>query len=118
MQDKKILVVDDSALMRKVLRDIFEEGGFTNVSEAANGQEALEICESNCPDIMFLDIVMPEISGIDVLKKVGDKVKTVVVSSVGQQSVIEEAKKCGALDFIVKPFEKDHVLDRAKKFLK
>lgn len=118
MFEKKILVVDDSALMRKVLRDILEAEGFSNISEAANGQEALDMCKKEKPELMFLDIIMPEVSGMDVLRELGGAVPAVVVSAVGQHAVIDEAKKLGALDFIVKPFDKNRVLDRAKKLLK
>lgn len=118
MFEKKILVVDDSALMRKVLRDILEAEGFSNILEAANGQEALEVCAREKPELMFLDIIMPEVSGMDVLRELGGAVPTIVVSAVGQHAVIDEAKKLGALDFIVKPFDKNRVVDRAKKLLK
>jgi two-component system chemotaxis response regulator CheY len=118
MFEKKILIVDDSALMRKVLRDILEAEGYTNVSEAANGQEALDLCAKEKPELMFLDIIMPEVSGMDVLRELHGGVPTIVVSAVGQHAVIDEAKKLGALDFIVKPFDKDRVLDRARKLLK
>lgn len=118
MFEKKLLIVDDSALMRKVLRDILEAEGYSNIFEAANGQEALDICKKEKPELMFLDIIMPEVSGMDVLRELGGAVPTIVVSAVGQHAVIEEAKKLGALDFIVKPFDKNRVLDRAKKLLK
>jgi len=118
MFEKKILVVDDSALMRKVLRDILEAEGFSNILEAANGREALAQCTKEKPELMFLDIIMPEVSGMDVLRELNGAVPTIVVSAVGQHAVIDEAKKLGALDFIVKPFDKNRVVDRAKKFLR
>ncbi len=118
MLGKKILIVDDSALMRKVLRDILEAEGFYNITEAGDGQDALNICDKEKPDLMLLDIIMPEISGMDVLKQLNKSVKTIVISAVGQQAVIEEAKRLGASDFIVKPFDKDRVIERTRKYLK
>lgn len=115
--DKKILIVDDSAFMRKVLRDIFESAGYTNFSEAANGKEAIEKFNSEHPSIVFLDIIMPDINGMDVLRAIGRDGKIVVVSAVGQKEMVEEAKSLGAIDYVVKPFDRDQVLERAQKFL-
>jgi two-component system, chemotaxis family, chemotaxis protein CheY len=115
--EKKILIVDDSAFMRKVLRDIFESAGYTKFVEAANGQEAIDKFGSEKPDFMFLDIIMPDVNGMDVLRAIGRQAKVVVVSAVGQQEMIDEAKALGALDYIVKPFDRDEVLAKAKKYI-
>lgn len=114
---KKILIVDDSAFMRKVLRDIFESVGYTTFDEAGNGREAIEKIKAWKPDITFLDIIMPDVNGMDVLKEVGKEMKIVVVSAVGQKEMIDEAKNLGALDYVVKPFDRDQVLDKAQKYL-
>ena len=116
--EKKILIVDDSAFMRKVLRDIFESAGYTNFVEAGNGREALERWKSEKPDFMFLDIIMPEMNGMDVLREIGREAKVMVVSAVGQKEMIEEAKALGALDYVVKPFDRDQVLEKTEKYLK
>lgn len=118
LTDKKILIVDDSAFMRKVLRDIFESAGYTNFIEAGNGREAIEKFRSEAPDFIFLDVIMPDINGMDVLHEIGKEAKIIVVSAVGQSEMIEQAKGLGALDFIVKPFDRDQVLQRAEKYLK
>lgn len=114
--DKKILIVDDSAFMRKVLRDIFESAGFTHFIEAANGQEAIDKYRSEKPDFMFLDVIMPDVNGMDVLRAIGREAKVIVVSAVGQKEMIDEAKALGALDYVVKPFDREQVLDKAQKY--
>jgi len=113
---KKILIVDDSAFMRKVLRDIFESAGYTNFLEAGNGKEAVEQWKKERPDAVFLDIIMPEMNGMDVLKEIGSEAKVVVVSAVGQKEMIAEARSLGALDYVVKPFDRDQVLEKLEKY--
>lgn len=115
--DKKILIVDDSAFMRKVLRDIFESAGYAQFIEAANGREAIEKWRAEKPDFIFLDVIMPEMNGIDVLREIGKEAKVIVVSAVGQDEMIKEAKSLGALDYVVKPFDRDLVLEKAHKYL-
>ena len=116
--EKKILIVDDSAFMRKVLRDIFESAGYTNFVEAGNGREALERWKTEKPDFMFLDIIMPEMNGMDVLREIGREAQIIVVSAVGQKEMVDEAKALGALDYVVKPFDRDQVLEKTQKYLK
>ncbi len=118
LTEKKILIVDDSAFMRKVLRDIFESAGYTDFIEAGNGREAIEKFRSDAPDFIFLDVIMPDINGMDVLREIGHEAKIIVVSAVGQKEMIEEAKSLGALDYIVKPFDREQVLEKAEKYLK
>ncbi|KKU79185.1 MAG: Response regulator receiver domain protein [Parcubacteria group bacterium GW2011_GWA2_47_7] len=115
-KDKKILLVDDSAFMRKVLRDIFESDGYTNFIEAGNGNEAIQKINSEKPDFVFLDIIMPDVNGMDVLRGIGTGTRVIVVSAVGQKEMIEQAKSLGALDYIVKPFDRDQVLEKAKAY--
>lgn len=114
---KKILIVDDSAFMRKVLRDIFESAGYASFVEASNGHEAIEKFNSEHPDFIFLDMIMPEYNGMDVLREIGTKAKIVVVSAVGQQEMIVQAKSLGALDYVVKPFDRDQVLEKAEHYM-
>jgi two-component system chemotaxis response regulator CheY len=113
--DKKILVADDSAFMRKVLINILNEAGYSNVTEAGDGKEALEKFNAESPDLVLLDIIMPEMDGIEVVKQIGKKTKVLIISAVGQEGVIEEAKKYGAVGFIVKPFDNDKVVEEIRK---
>lgn len=117
LMDKKILIVDDSAFMRKVLRDIFESAGYTNFIEASNGRDAIDKWKNEHPDFIFLDVIMPEMNGMDVLRQIGKEAKIIIVSAVGQKDMIEEAKTLGALDYIVKPFDRDQVLDKALHYI-
>lgn len=117
LMDKKILIVDDSAFMRKVLRDIFESAGYKNFIEASNGRDAIDKWKSEHPDFIFLDVIMPEMNGMDVLREIGKEAKIIVVSAVGQKDMIEEAKNLGALDYIIKPFDRDQVLDKAVRYI-
>ena len=115
--DKKILIVDDSAFMRKVLRDIFESAGYSNFIEASNGREAIEKWRKEKPDFMFLDVIMPEMNGMDVLREIGKEAKVIIVSAVGQKDMIDEAKALGAIDYVVKPFDRDQVLEKAQRYI-
>jgi two-component system chemotaxis response regulator CheY len=114
IQDKKILLVDDSAFMRKVLRDILESAGYTIFFEAGNGADAIATYKKESPDYVFLDIIMPDVNGMDVLREVGANAKVIVVSAVGQKEMIEQAKALGALDYIIKPFDRDIVLEKVR----
>lgn len=111
----KILIADDSSFMRKVLRDILAEVGFKSFIECENGNECLEKYKSEKPGLVLLDIIMPEVDGIEVLKQIGKEAKVIVISAVGQDKMIEEAKGHGALDYIVKPFDKKDVLAKVEK---
>ena len=114
--DIKILLVDDSAFMRKVLRDIFESAGYNNFTEAGNGSDAIQRHKTEKPDFIFLDVIMPDVNGMDVLREIGHDAKIIVISAVGQKEMIEQAKSLGALDYIVKPFDRDQVLEIAQKY--
>lgn len=114
-KSQKILIVDDSAFMRKVLCDIFESAGYSHFIEAGNGHEALEKYKNEKPDYIFLDMIMPEYNGMDVLREIGKQAKIIVVSAVGQQEMINEARALGALDYVVKPFDRDQVLEKVEQ---
>ena len=110
---KKILIVDDAAFMWMSLRKIMVENGFEVVGEAENGREAVEKYNELQPDIVTLDITMPEMDGITALKaimKIDPDASVVIVSAMGQESYVREAVMAGAKNFIVKPFNKEHVL--------
>lgn len=117
-KDIKILIADDSAFMRKVLQGILEGMGFSHFIECGNGKECLEKCKSAKPDLILLDIIMPEVDGMEVLKKIGKTIKVLIISAVGQEGIIKEAKENGALGFIVKPFDNKKVVAEIEKVLK
>jgi two-component system, chemotaxis family, chemotaxis protein CheY len=109
----KILIVDDSAFMRTILKDIVAKSKWqgAEIIEAGDGDEAVEKFNTEKPDLVLLDIIMPKKDGIGVLKDIGQSSKSVViVSSVGQEQVIEQAKQLGAKDYIVKPFDSERVI--------
>ena len=107
---QKILIVDDAMFMRKMIRKILMEGGYTDVEEAPDGETALELFEPFDPDLVLLDITMPGKSGLEVLEELlarRPQTKVVMCSAVGQESTVQQALTLGALDFIVKPFKPD-----------
>ena len=116
----KVLIVDDAAFMRMMLKDILSKNGFDVVGEAENGKEAVTKYEELKPDIVTMDITMPEMDGIAAVKEIKEKhsdAKVVMVSAMGQQAMVIEAIRSGAADFIVKPFQPDRVLEALGKAL-
>lgn len=115
----KVMVVDDSEFMRRVLKNILEQGGH-RVLEAKNAQEALELFKREGADVITMDIVMPETDGIETvkrLKEADEGVKIIMVSALGHQKTVMRALEAGALDFIMKPFTADDVLESIKAVL-
>ena len=115
----KILIADDALFMRITLGDILRNAGY-EVCEARNGSEMLKVYDEEKPDLIMLDITMPEMDGLNALKnlkKKYPKVKVIMCSAMGQQTMVLNAIQNGAYDFIVKPFEKSKVLDSVKKVL-
>ncbi len=113
-----ILVVDDAAFMRMMGKDILTKGGYNVVGEAENGKVAVEKYKELKPDLVTLDITMPEMDGLEALKaiKAEDANATVIMcSAMGQQAMVIESIQSGAKDFIVKPFQADRVLEAVKK---
>ena len=116
---RTILVVDDAAFMRMMIRDILAKEGY-RIEEAVNGRDAVEKYDQVAPDLVTLDITMPEMNGIDALKAIREKdpnARVIMVSAMGQQQMIVEALESGAMDFIVKPFQPTKVLETVKKCL-
>lgn len=116
----RILIVDDALFMRNMLRNIFSESGFEVVGEAQNGDEAVEKYHELQPDLVTMDIVMPEKNGIEALKEImasSENARIVICSALGQESLIMEALEAGAKDFIVKPFKPPKVIEVAQKVL-
>ena len=109
---KRVLVVDDSMLMRHMVREILSEDGWEVVGEASNGQEAIEMYQRLMPDAVTLDIVMPDTNGLHALESIlrlAPHAKIVVVSALNQTKLISEAIRHGASDFIAKPFLPEHL---------
>ena len=116
----RVLVVDDAAFMRMMVKDILTKNGYEVVGEAENGMKALEKYQELKPDLVTMDITMPEMDGISAvkeIKKVDPNGKIVMCSAMGQEAMVVEAIKLGALDFIVKPFKADRILQTVKKIL-
>ncbi|MBQ7680057.1 MAG: response regulator [Butyrivibrio sp.] len=115
---KKILITDDAAFMRMMLKDILTKGGYDVVGEAENGKVAIDKYNELKPDLVTLDITMPEMDGIAALKgiKAADaNACCIMCSAMGQQAMVIESIQAGAKDFIVKPFQADRVLEAVKK---
>ncbi len=121
MPKTTFVVTDDAMFMRTLLRRMLEQNDeFEVLGEAANGLEAIEAAKHHQPDIMTLDITMPEMDGIHAvpeIMKVSPKTKIIMVTAMGQQSMVIEAIKLGAKDFVVKPFEKSRVYQAIKNVL-
>ena len=117
---KKVLIVDDAAFMRMMLKDILTKNGYEVVGEAENGAKAVERYKEVTPDLVTMDITMPEMDGISALKNIrsiDSNAKVVMCSAMGQQAMVIEAIQAGARDFIVKPFQADRVLEAVKKVI-
>lgn len=115
----KILLVDDAAFMRMRCAKLLTENGY-EVGEAENGQDAITKYQNWNPDLVLMDITMPVMDGIAATKEIKSLdpgAKVVMVSALGQQTMVIEAIKAGAKDFVVKPFEPDKILTTVKKFL-
>lgn len=116
----KVLIVDDAAFMRMMIKDILEENGYEVVGEANNGIKAVELYKSEKPDVVTMDITMPDMDGIEAvkaIKNIDPAAKIIMCSAMGQQTMVMDAIKAGAKDFIVKPFQADRVLEAIKKVL-
>ena len=118
MMGKNILIVDDAAFMRMMIKDILSKNGYTVAGEAENGVKAIEKYNELKPDLVLMDITMPDKDGIQALKdiKASDpNAKIIMCSAMGQQAMVIESIQAGAKDFIVKPFQPDRVLEAVKK---
>lgn len=117
----RILIVDDAAFMRMLLKDILLKNGYEVCGEAANGKDAIEKYKELKPDLVTMDITMPEMNGIQALKeirKIEPQAKILMCSAMGQQAMVIEAIQSGAKDFIVKPFQADRVVEALGKVFK
>jgi len=115
---KRVLIVDDASFMRISLRKILESNGFEVVGEAVNGLEAVNKYMILKPDIVTMDITMPEMNGVEALtqiKKQDPSAKVIMISALGQQSWVKKAIMLGAKGFVVKPYEQEYVVDTLNK---
>lgn len=116
----RILVVDDSYYMRTILKNMIIDAGYNVVDEAANGQDAISMAKKEQPDLITLDLILPDNSGLDVLKKIKEDnpgIHVIVVSAVGQENIVQQALEIGAAAYIVKPFEEQKVVETIKEVL-
>jgi len=116
----KVLIVDDAAFMRMMIKDILEKNGYDVVGEASNGLVAVDLYKKEKPDVVTMDITMPDMDGIEAVKQIrtfDPNAKIIMCSAMGQQSMVMDAIKSGAKDFIVKPFQADRVLEAIKKVI-
>ncbi len=117
---KSILIVDDAAFMRMMIKDILTKNGYEVAGEADNGLKAVDKYKELTPDLVLMDITMPEMNGIDAVKNIkaiDPAAKIVMCSAMGQQAMVIESIQAGARDFIVKPFQADRVLEAVRKVL-
>ncbi len=114
----RVMVVDDAIFMRNMLKDIFVRNGYEVVAEADNGETAPQLYQDTKPDLVTMDIVMPKKSGIEALQEIMEddpQARVVMVSALGQDSLVLEAVEAGARDFIVKPFKEEKVLETVRR---
>ena len=115
-----ILIVDDAAFMRMMIKDVLSKNGFEISGEAQNGAKAIEKYKEINPDLVIMDITMPEVDGIQAvkeIKKINSAAKVIMCSAMGQQAMVIEAIQAGAKDFIVKPFQAERIIEAVKKVL-
>lgn len=115
---KNILICDDAAFMRMMIKDILTKNGYNVAGEAENGVKAIEKFKEISPDLVLMDITMPEMDGIQALKeikKLDGSATVIMCSAMGQQAMVIESIQAGAKDFIVKPFQPDRVIEAVKK---
>ena len=115
---KTILVVDDAAFMRMMIKDILTKNGYSVVGEADNGLNAIDKYEELKPDLVTMDITMPEMDGITAVKEIRKRntnARIIMCSAMGQQAMVIDAIQAGARDFVVKPFQPDRVLEAVAK---
>ena len=117
---KKIMLVDDDAFMRMTIKNALTKAGYDNIIEASDGQIAVETYQKEHPDLVIMDITMPNMDGIQALqaiKTADPEARVVMCSAMGQEGMVVEAIKLGAKDFIVKPFKQDRILQTVEKII-
>ncbi len=117
---KNVLIVDDAAFMRMMIKDILTKNGYNIAAEAENGKVAVDKYNEVKPDLVLMDITMPDMDGIQALKAIkgnDPNAQVIMCSAMGQQAMVIEAIQSGAKDFIVKPFQAERVLEAVKKVI-
>ncbi|MDR4507013.1 MAG: response regulator [Candidatus Brocadiaceae bacterium] len=117
---KRILVVDDAKVIRMIIKQVLSNNGFEVVGEAENGREAMEKYKALKPDAVTMDIIMPVMDGLQGLKEIlafDKEAKVVMISAIDQKDSLMEAIRCGAADYVVKPFEDDRMVDALNNVL-
>ncbi len=117
---KRVMVCDDAAFMRMMIKDILVKNGYEIAAEAENGLKAVEQYPDAKPDLVLMDITMPEVDGIEAVRRIkalDPKANVIMCSAMGQQAMVIEAIQAGAKDFIVKPFQADRVLEAVRKVI-
>lgn len=116
----KILIVDDAAFMRMMIKDTLKKGGYENFVEASDGEQAVQMYKAEKPDLILMDITMPNKNGLDALKEIKEidsNANVVMCSAMGQESMVVEAIRSGAKDFIVKPFKAERILKTVQSII-
>lgn len=116
----RVLVVDDATFMRTTIKRLLEKNGLTVVGEASNGQEGFLKYKEMKPDLVTMDITMPDVTGIEGLKLIMDydpQARVIMVSAMGQEYLVREAVLAGAKSFIIKPFKEEYLMETIKKLL-
>lgn len=116
----KIMIVDDALFMRKVIRDLLAENGYTDIVEAGDGLKAIEVYKEHHPDLVIMDITMPSLDGIETIKQlhqIDNKVIILMCSAMGHEVMVKEALIHGAKDFVVKPFKSERVISAVQRLL-
>lgn len=111
---KSVLIIDDSGYMRHMIKSTLEKAGYEVVGEAGNGETAIDLCIGLEPDLITLDNILPDMHGLDILQTIredGVESKVVMVSALGQASIVDEAIALGALNYVVKPFEPEKLVN-------
>lgn len=117
---KKIMIVDDAAFMRMTIKNCLSGAGYTELVEAADGMLAVEEYQKSNPDLVIMDITMPNMDGIQALsalKQLDPNAKVVMCSAMGQEAMVVDAIRLGALDFIVKPFKPERIVETISRIL-
>ena len=117
---KKIMLVDDAAFMRMMIKDTLKKNGYTDIVEAGNGEQAIETYQAERPDLVLMDITMPVMDGLEALKRLKEidpSAQVVMCSAMGQEAMVVDALKLGAKDFIVKPFKPDRIMKTVSTLL-
>ncbi|MCD6554540.1 MAG: hypothetical protein DRI52_05695 [Chloroflexi bacterium] len=116
----RVLIVDDDALVRKVMHDVLTNGGYLVVGEASDGRRGVALYHQLAPDLVLMDVMMPELSGIEALRQIiafAPHARVVMVSALEQRRVIIEALMIGACDYVVKPFSAAKLLEAVDKVM-